>query len=87
MEGALALYQVVVVALQQQRGPVPPPHNIESLWSLESLEIVRVFRYDVTSPQQNTVRALFIHFKRIAKEKQKSSGSPALVTSLYVMAK
>ena len=35
VEGALALYQVVVVALQQQRGPVPPAHNIESLESLE----------------------------------------------------
>ena len=35
VEGALALYQVVVVTLQQQRGPVPPAHNIGSLESLE----------------------------------------------------
>ena len=41
VKGALALYQVVVVALQQQRGPVPPAHN---RGSLESLEMVRVFR-------------------------------------------
>ena len=27
VEGALALYQVVVVTLQQQRGPVPPATN------------------------------------------------------------
>ena len=27
VEGALALYQVVVVALHQQRGPVPPATN------------------------------------------------------------
>ena len=42
VEGALALYQVVVVTLQQQRGPVPPAHNIGSLESY--LRIIRTKR-------------------------------------------
>ena len=36
VEGALALYQVVVVALQQQRGPVPPART--------QYRVFRVFR-------------------------------------------
>ena len=42
VEGALALYQVVVITLQQQRGPVPPATNIESLESY--LRIIRTKR-------------------------------------------
>ena len=42
VEGALALYQVVVVALQQQGRPIPPATNIGSLESY--LRIIRTKR-------------------------------------------